>query len=79
MHLADGRYVSIEQAELRTSTGSGSGWYHRNLVQMRVGLRLLLSATKLTPEELQRVWRRLRAQSAMTWWLLIGRRREFFH
>ena len=62
MRLADGRYVPIEQAELRTSTGSGPGGQHRNRVQTRVELRLPLSAIKLTPEELQRVRHRLRAR-----------------
>ncbi len=62
MRLADGRYVPIEQAELRTSTGSGLGGQHRNRVQTRVELRLPLSAIKLTPEELQRVRHRLRAR-----------------
>ena len=61
MRLADGRYVLIEQVELRTSIGSGPGGQHRNRVQTRAEFRLLLSAINLTPEELQCIWHRLRA------------------
>ena len=62
MYLSDGRYVPIDQAELRTSTGSGPGGQHRNRAQTRVELRLPLALLRLTPEELSRVRHRLRAR-----------------
>ncbi len=62
MRLSDGRYVPIERAELRTSTGSGPGGQHRNRSQTRVELRLPLADLNLTAAELARVRHRLRGR-----------------
>ncbi len=62
MHLADGRYIPVERAELRATTGSGPGGQHRNRSHTRVELRLPLALLNLTAAEEQRVRGRLRAR-----------------
>ncbi len=62
MHLADGRYIPVERAELRATTGSGPGGQHRNRSHTRIELRLPLALLNLTAAEEQQVRSRLRAR-----------------